>query len=272
MLLKQKNGLYFFQFNNLSGFSEVCHGIFTRCNGFRINRGGLKTGTDGEDGEQAAMHDRAAETLDLDSAALMFLKQVHQAGVVILTEQNEKKITTGTQMTGDALVTNVRGKALGIRLADCQAILLYDPHQQVIANIHSGWRGSLKNIIGRCVASMIEGFGCNPKNIRAGISPSLGPCCAEFKNDQTEIPARFQGYKNRANHFDFWRISCDQLARSGVSPKNIELSGICTKCNPHLFFSYRHADPTGRFAAVIGLKTFRRSNEAGKSENHIKHP
>ncbi len=255
MLLKQKNGLLFFQFNNLAGFSDLCHGIFTRHDRSDKNEGRIRDlRRDENDENHAAMQRHVVDTLCGDQTQLVFLKQVHQADIVVLTESNSAPHQNRGTLTGDGLVTNIRGKVLGIRLADCQAILIYDPQKQVIANVHSGWRGSLGNIIGRCITSMRDAFGCRPENIVAGISPSLGPCCAEFKNDQTEVPSRFHEYHKGSAYFDFWQITRDQLIESGVLPENIELSGMCTKCNPHLFFSYRHSGAAGRFIAVIGLK------------------
>ena len=101
---------------------------------------------------------------------------------------------------------------------------------------------------------MRDEFGVNPQNIIAGIGPSLGPCCGEFQNYRTEIPEKFWGYKDRFVNFDFWALTRDQLTEAGLGEENIEASGICTKCNPHQFFSYRRQNTTGRFAAVIGLK------------------
>jgi copper oxidase (laccase) domain-containing protein len=87
----------------------------------------------------------------------------------------------------------------------------------------------------------------------AAIGPSLGPCCAEFINYKDEIPRQFWPFRVDAHHFDFWRISRHQLTTAGLAQSNIHSSGICTRCNPHLFFSYRAARQTGRFAALIGL-------------------
>jgi len=47
--------------------------------------------------------------------------------------------------------------------------------------------------------------------ISAAISPSLGPCCAEFINHRQELPASFLAFQTRANYFDFWQISRTQL-------------------------------------------------------------
>jgi copper oxidase (laccase) domain-containing protein len=95
---------------------------------------------------------------------------------------------------------------------------------------------------------------CLARHIVAGVGPSLGPCCAEFVNYQSEIPKEFWKYRQGSDLFDFWSLSRDQLCAAGVLNKNIYLSNFCTKCNPALFFSYRGEGQTGRFAAVIGLK------------------
>jgi copper oxidase (laccase) domain-containing protein len=131
--------------------------------------------------------------------------------------------------------------------------MLFDATRRVVANIHSGWRSSIKNIAGQTVQAMRKHFECHPADIIAGIGPSLGPCCAEFVNYRKEIPENFWPYKTANDHFDFWAISCDQLADAGVLQKNIEVSNVCTRCNTEIFFSYRGEGQTGRFASVIGL-------------------
>jgi copper oxidase (laccase) domain-containing protein len=103
---------------------------------------------------------------------------------------------------------------------------------------------------------MRERFGCRPSDIRAGIGPSLGPCCAEFVNYRTEIPEALWGYRRDGVLFDFWAMTRGQLTRSGVREAHIETSGICTRCRTDLFFSHRGEKHTGRFPAVIGIKKF----------------
>jgi copper oxidase (laccase) domain-containing protein len=132
---------------------------------------------------------------------------------------------------------------------------LYDPVRRVVANVHSGWRGSVADIAGKTVAVMKNGFGCRGGDMVAAIAPSLGPCCAEFVNYRDEIPEHFWTYRDTKNHFDFWSISCDQLTAAGLRPENIHSGGMCTRCGTDYFYSYRgEARNTGRFAAVIGLR------------------
>jgi len=138
-----------------------------------------------------------------------------------------------------------------VKVADCQGILMLDSENRAIGCIHSGWRGSVKNIIGKAIGKMKKEFGTNPKNLLVGISPSLGPCCAEFSNPERELPEFIRPYlKNR--HVDFWKLSLDQCLHAGVPKKNIEIARVCTKCDPG-YFSYRRGED-GRMAVFISLK------------------
>jgi polyphenol oxidase len=158
----------------------------------------------------------------------------------------------------DALMTNTRGVGLMIQHADCQAVLLHDPVQSAIAAIHCGWRGSVIQIINKTVQLMWRNYRSLAKDLRASISPSLGPCCAEFINHDTELPSAFLPFQTRSNYFDFWQISRSQLIESGIRAENISVARICTSCNP-AFFSYRRANRktkgvTGRNCTIIALK------------------
>lgn len=162
----------------------------------------------------------------------------------------------------DALMTDRRGVGLMIQHADCQAILLHDPVHSVIAAVHCGWRGSVIGIIEKTVRAMQSSYACRPEDIAASISPSLGPCCAEFINHREELPGTFLPFQKQANYFDFWQISRWQLLEAGLQPEKIRTAAICTSCSPD-FFSYRRAvrhgnGTTGRNCTIIALATSRK--------------
>lgn len=157
----------------------------------------------------------------------------------------------------DALITDQMDVGLLIGHADCQAVLLYDPVRRVIGAVHSGWRGSVLDIIGKTVAALEREFGSRRSNLRAAVGPSLGPCCAEFINYKSELPAAFHGFQVKDNLFDFWKITQYQLQRSGVEESHIHNVGICTSCSRD-FFSYRRAcrnknGVTGRNGSLIAM-------------------
>ncbi len=251
-------------FNHLNVFPGLFHGVFSRSEGFsKGDFQGLNVGLHTGDDPDIVNRNRALMLSSMGLTRALFLNQVHGTGIAVIRSEKEaaQAVWKGQGRApslifkADAAVTNLKGLGLVIQVADCQAVVLYDPQKEVIANVHSGWRGSVADIIGRCIDTMVTQFGCTPADIRAGISPSLGPCCAQFINYKREIPKALWPYKEKGRpYFDFWQISRDQLGACGVLDEHIETMGLCTRCRTDLFYSYRANKVTGRFAAVIVLK------------------
>lgn len=270
------NGPEYYCFDNLSCFSGLEHGVFTRKGGTStLNFDSLNVGlSTGDDKESVYLNRKmVAHSMGAAEDHAVYLNQVHGKEFLVLKQQHKvqlKEDSIDRAMTSedckvslqgvvipdndaDGIITNIQGVLTVIQVADCQAVILYDPVNKVLANIHSGWRGSVLNIIGRGVDIMVEQFNSEPRNIIGAISPSLGPCCAEFKNYKSEIPEPFWKYKICERYFDFWRISHDQLTAKGVLSRNIEVAKICTRCSSYMFYSYRKENITGRFAVAAGL-------------------
>jgi len=246
----------YYQFANMADQPGLVHGIFTRQGGqsrapFNFLNVGLGIGDQPD--VVAVNRRRVAACLGVER--LVFTHQVHGDDILTVKggDHPGQAGALHEKQTADAMITDATGICLAIQVADCQAVVVYDPDRAVVANIHSGWRGSIVNIIGRTVQTMIVEFGCNPGHLLAGVSPSLGPCCAEFVNFVQEIPKEFWPYQISKDHFDFWAMSRDQLIQAGVPKKSIEISGWCTRCHPEQFFSYRAEQDTGRFVVAAGL-------------------
>lgn len=191
----------------------------------------------------------------METATLLSAHQVHGTTIHIQKEPLSDDLEVADC---DALITNLRGVALMVQHADCQAVLLYDSVNGVIAAVHNGWRGSVQNILGKVVNTMVRDFSIHPGNIQAVVGPSLGPCCAEFRHYKRELPQDFLQFQAHENHFDFWQISGAQLMAEGVQKTNIVTSKLCTRCSEE-YFSYRQAVQTsdgitGRNGSVIVLK------------------
>jgi len=256
MITKEKNGITCYQFPNLAKFSDIRHGFFDRNGGCSSGPyQSLNVSFDVGDDEYDVKRNRSILSDCVDEKKLIFLKQVHGAGIQVFTGNNGHSNASDSDAppVGDVMITDLKHKITVMQVADCQAVLLYDPIRCVTANVHSGWRGSILNLIGRTIKIMETTFSCKALDIQAGISPSLGPCCAEFVNYVKEIPKQFWKYKNQSDHFDFWALSRDQLCNAGVLVENISICGICTRCNTDRFYSYRGEGTTGRLPVVIGL-------------------
>jgi hypothetical protein len=205
-----------------------------------------------DDGIVKNNREKIRQSLGLD--LLVSGHQVHGDKIFCYTGDTLKK----PEIEGvDALMTREKGVGLMIQQADCQAVLLHDPIRQAIAAIHCGWRGSVNGIIAKTVWAMRDLFGSTPEDLSAAVSPSLGPCCAEFVNYKKELPREFMRFRVNENYFDFWQISRWQLTMCGLKTSAITVAGICTVCSQD-YFSYRRAcrktqGHTGRNCSVIAL-------------------
>lgn len=241
-----------FRFPLFSSHKGLFHAVFTR-------HGGLSSGpfnslnvsfNVGDDPKN--VKENIAKIKNAVSARyLITMNQVHGSRVIGLPKQEIGKDLTLHDC--DAVVTNCAGAALMVKLADCQGVVLYSPKSHVLAVAHCGWRGNLANILGKTVHVMEHVFDCDPREIFAAISPSLGPCCGEFKDYAKIFPKHFRRFMVADNHFDLWAISRWQLLEAGVEQKNLQVAGVCTRCNADIFFSYRSKKVTGRFAVVAML-------------------
>lgn len=249
MILNDQGQLPFYQFEQLAAFPQLTHAVFTREGGVSeppFDRLNVAFRVGDQKAAVAQNRQRIADCLKISPP--VYCQQVHGDSVVTA----DPEMRAGAP-TGDALVTGHSGLFLAIQVADCQSVMLFDPVARIVANIHSGWRGSLQNIVGKSVERMKQ-MGSRPQDIIAGIGPSLGPCCGEFVNYREELPQAIHSYQRTKNHFDFWALSRDQLTGQGVLGDHIEQSRLCTRCNS-TFFSYRREKRTGRFATLIGLRS-----------------
>lgn len=142
---------------------------------------------------------------------------------------------------GDALITNTPNLPLMAKVADCQGVLMYDPVTHSIASVHSGWRGSTMNIIGKTVETMEEAFGTKSADILVAVSPSLGPCCATFSDPIEELPEFCHKFIVEKNRVDFWALTFWQCLEAGISGEKVEVAEECTKCQPG-YYSHRNGD------------------------------
>lgn len=237
----------------LAGLPEVVHGFFTR-------QGGASSGPYHSLNVSLAVGDRreaVAENLSrmrqaLGLARLAGAAQVHGGRAAVITSPEQAREEDIPAV--DILVTTVPGLGLLIKQADCQAVMFFDPVHRVVANVHCGWRGQVLNLLGEAVRLLQSRFGTRPADLYAAVGPSLGPCCAEFRNFRREFPPDLWTYQVRPAYFDLWRLSRDQLIAAGLLLSRLELAGLCTRCGGDDFYSYRRDKITGRQGALIALK------------------
>ena len=207
-----------------------------------------------------------AKAFGSETLHFVVANQTHSDHIRIITKQTAQgwEALADAIEDCDALISNQRDIVLTILTADCVPILLYDPKQEVIAAIHAGWKGTKAEIVTKTIAKMQEVFNTNPKDIIAGIAPSIGRCCYEVGEDVahhfSHIPHAYTP-KHDKYMLDLPYINKMQLIDAGVLEKNIEMSDICTACEVDNFFSYRQEQGcSGRFMSMITLQQTKENN------------
>ena len=242
----------YFRYPSLSRYTQLVHGTFTRQGGASSPPYDfLNTSYDVGDLPRNVTSNLTIIKNALGANHLIFMNQSHGNGIFVFRPEHiDRKVETPSV---DAVITDTPNIAILVKQADCQGVIIFDPEKRVVANVHCGWRGNVKNILANVVTQMKHNFGCKGHNLLATIGPSLGPCCAEFVGHEKIFPTNFEGFMVHENYFNLWAISEWQLLNAGLRQEHIEISSICTRCRTDLFFSYRGEGKTGRFGSVVML-------------------
>lgn len=262
---------------NKSGLKYYSIEEFDRTNSvktcFTTNKGGvsnkeyatLNMGTKTKDKIEniKANYKLICHELNIDENNLVFTDQIHGDFIQIVDRKNSKGDIVGHNRISntDGLITSNKEVCLVTQYADCVPIYILDTKNEVIALIHSGWRGTVKEIGKKAIDIMKKQYNTDPLDCLAAIGPSIGQCCyevdqkviEEFNKEIGNIDD-FLVYKdNKKFDIDLWGINKMILKKAGIRDENIIVSEICTSCDKN-FFSYRRdKGETGRMAALMEL-------------------
>ena len=167
----------------------------------------------------------------------------------------------------DGFVTDKNNKVLMLGFADCTPLIFYDSAKKVIANTHSGWKGTLQSIGVRTIEKMMYEYNCIPEDIICCIGPHIRKChfevdkevrdlfYNEFKNLDNINEIIIYNKENNKYYIDTAKINKQILLNVGLKKENIIDSNICTVCNSDICHSYRaEKELSGRAITMIYLE------------------
>ncbi len=163
---------------------------------------------------------------------------------------------------GDGHWTTQRGRALGVRVADCVPVLLAGPTPEGpwAAALHAGWRGAVAGILRQGVARF-QATGGNPRDLVWAFGPCIGPCHFEVGPEVLEAaradPAWAEdlaapGPRGRP-HLDLHGLLRAQALDLGLDAARDGSIALCTVCREDLLFSYRRGDLEDRQWGLVEL-------------------
>jgi len=187
--------------------------------------------------------------LSIDENQVALMKQVH--GKKISMVKSGKKFPST-----DGLITSKSNLMLGVLVADCIPLLLFDPSHNIIGAVHCGWRSVSDCIAEKALGVFTEEFGTHPEDVVAAMGPSAGPCCYEVGEDVAGLLQVSSVIKRDGILYADLRAELsDHLLKAGLSVRNIEIFSDCTVCNEKLYFSHRRDNSNaGRMMGYIMKK------------------
>jgi YfiH family protein len=210
--------------------------------------------------QDAAEWKAVAASLAVPVDRLLLIQQVH--GTVVAVARRGRTVPWA-RPEADAIVTDDPDVAIGVRVADCTPILLFDPAKNVAGAAHAGWRGTAAGAGPATVRALHDTFGSKAADLVAAIGPCLGRCCGEVGPDVIDafraggaaarsIAEWFAPGQGDRSFLDLERANRDQLVRAGLDPDRIYAAGLCTKTHHASLHSYRAArEQAGRILGAI---------------------
>jgi len=200
----------------------------------------------------------ALKQLGINNKKLKLINQIHSNKIYFINKKNFKN-----ELYGDGLITKDKDIALGVLTADCAPIFIFDNNKQIICCLHSGWKGTLSNII-EVGVNKLKNNKIDTKNIFAVVGP-----CLSFNNFEVDKTFKlrfikknisykkfFKSKNNKKDLFNMRGLLNFQLRNAGV--ENIANIKKDTFKNYNDFFSHRRTtrkdkQMTGRMINIISM-------------------
>ena len=248
----KSNGIQYLQFRKLLEFPEIKHIYSLGKEDYRTAKPDKTPLEKNKYDETVKNYKNLCGMIGESYVNVVQARQTHSDNVAIV---NTKQICEDigqieTVNNTDSLITSKKNIILSTTNADCILLLLYDPVQKVIANVHSGWKGTLQRISVKTVKKMKELYNSNPDDIICCICPSIRKCHFEvdksvkdmFENEFKDIAMK--NIIDKAENREKWYIDTVEinkliLKREGLREESIIDSKLCSVCNHDLIHSFR---------------------------------
>lgn len=147
----------------------------------------------------------------------------------------------------DGHVTECRGTALAVTVADCTPVLVAHPRGAVAA-LHAGWRGTAAGILPAGLAALAA-RGYPAAECVVHLGPAICGGCYEVGPEV--LSAVYGTEATGKGCLDVRAVLEAQARAAGVAA--VSVSGWCTRCHGDRFFSHRGGD-AGRQLGIVALR------------------
>ncbi len=268
---KQKQGQWvpYLTFPLLEDTGLVAHAFSTRLGGVSTGKFATMNFAVSRGDDPAHVREnywRMAEAIGVDEERIVLAYQTHTTNVRKVTEEDAGKgiVRERDYRDVDGLITDVPGITLVTFYADCVPLYFLDPVHRAIGLSHSGWRGTAARMGRVTLEAMAREYKTVPADVLCCIGPGICRDCFEvgpevideFRAafDERYWKELFYAKENGKYQLDLWKANEIILLEAGVPQPHIQVTDLCTRCNPEYLFSHRfHGEERGNLAAFLCL-------------------
>jgi YfiH family protein len=241
-------------------FKNINHCFFSKKNGY--SKGiyySLNCGIGSEDNKKNVLKNLnlVSKKMKIHLKNLKLMHQTHSNKIILINKRNKNL----KKFKSDAIITGIKGLALGVVTADCVPIILYDKKNELIGCIHAGWKGAFSGVIENTLKKFKK------INFNNQIFASIGPCIGEKSYEVDLIfykkfilkskrnAVYFLKKKNNKKSFNLRKYVNDKLIKLNVKVDHVKHDTFKEKSK---FFSFRRSQKLqekdyGRCISVISL-------------------
>ena len=187
--------------------------------------------------------------LGLTTAQIAIQKQVHSEVIALID-------APGPAGESDGMITDKFNLGLAVSTADCVPIFIYDKNKKVICGIHSGWRGTQKQILKKSLNLLSERFNSNPQDLYIFVGPSISQKNYEVGEEvASQFNRKYSMMINGKLSLDVVQANLDFIYDFGIPESQIEVSNLCSFNENELLHSFRRDGKiSGRSLGVIAMR------------------
>ncbi len=164
------------------------------------------------------------------------------------------------RIVADAVVTSAPGTVLMLPVADCNAVAIHDPVQNVLALVHLGWQSTVAELATKVVQHLQQKYRSSATTMRIYFSPAIKAESYIFDDvSQANDPA-WEGFLQKFDKgigVDLPGFNRARFIEAGVPAENIEVSQVNTATSDEYYSHYRSVrtgEPEGRFSLLVSLR------------------
>ncbi|MGK2904910.1 MAG: peptidoglycan editing factor PgeF [Desulfuromonadales bacterium] len=264
-MITVKHGKFHYLQPAWAGQSNLASGFTMRNGGSSrppFNSLNLGFGSGDQPSQVEANRAVVTRAFDLEPYLFLTVNQVHGSEILVIDQPNPD-VSHFQRVDSDAIITNQRNILIGILIADCFPVILYDQKKHVAGVVHLGWRGTAAGLLGRTVKAMCEIFACQTVDLCAAVGPGIA--AHSYEVDRPVRDAFRQGTDRWGRiatevSLGHWQLDLQQsillqLDEAGVDRTRVDIVQECTCCHKEVFFSYRR--DTGRTGRQMGFALLR---------------